>query len=691
MGHYEPPWCTLRTGLQPHRHESDTKRGAGASEPTAALTVSGGRAARNRPSSPNPLPESFPSQLRKGDETDLSPPARLRMPVHRTAPPHRVHATPAAAGRHPATPLRQVRRRAPRTLPPLHTVLGLLLGASLLAGASALSAQAGPDAAERARLAGEVDRIMAELDRDDAPGAIVAWVYAGEVAVERAYGMADLTHAVALTPRTPSNIGSTAKQFTAYAVARLAAEGRLALDDDVRRWLPELPELDAPVTLRHLLTHTSGYREFLNALAVGGWLLEEADFIEPREAFRVVERQPRLQNAPGSEWNYNNTGYVLLAHVIEAATDEPFAPWMRANVFGPLGMDSTWIRSHPGDLVPGRTQGYTPLGGSVFRETADIGGAVGAGAVYTTAGDLARWMGHLARGTAEGASGPEAEALREMTTRYVLSTGDTVGYGLGLELGTERGLRRVSHGGGDRAHRSHFAWYPELDQGLIVISNRGGLPGRVIGELTELFFGEAMEAPVAAAAGAAVAPEPAGVDLAPERFDEVAGRYELEAAPGFVLRFYREGDRFMTQATGQPAFELTATSDSTFVLSVVEAGVTFHRDAEGRVTGLSLHQNGNHPARRLEETASEIDLAPFAGRYFSEEFESVYTIAVEGGRLVAQHRRRGPVRLEQSGDDLFSGAFPLLQVRFERDEAGEVTGFRASAGRARDMWFGRIP
>ena len=609
----------------------------------------------------------------------------------RSRPPRPVHPGAGSPGRCPAPGPRPAWKKGLRALPPVRAALGLLLGAALLAGAAPLAGQAGLDPAERARLVGEVDRIMAELDRDDAPGAIVAWVRGGEVALERAYGMADLTHRIPLTPQTPSNIGSTAKQFTAFALTRLAAEGQLSLDDDVRRWIPELPDLGAPVTLRHLLTHTSGYREFLNALAVGGWLLEEADFIDPAEAVRVVERQPRLQNPPGAEWNYNNTGYVLAGQVVEAVTGEPFAGWMRTNVFAPLGMDSTWIRSHPGDVIPGRTQGYIPLGGSAFRETADIGGAVGAGAVYTTAGDLARWMGHLARGTGEGATGPGVEALREMMTRHVLTTGDTVSYGLGLQLGVERGLEVVSHGGGDRAHRSHFAWYPELDAGLIVVSNHGEFPGRVVAELTELFFGEAMEARVAAGGpDEPPAPERAAFALAPERFDEFVGRYELEAAPGFVLRFFRDGERFMTQATGQPAVELTATSDSTFALSVVEASVTFHRDEEGEVRRLTLHQNGNHPARRLEEAAPDIDLSPFEGRYFSEEFEAVYTIRIDGGRLVAHHRRRGPVTLEHGGGDRFTGAFPLVQVEFERGDDGEVTGFRANATRARDMWFARI-
>jgi CubicO group peptidase (beta-lactamase class C family) len=371
-----------------------------------------------------------------------------------------------------------------------------------------------------------VDQLMADYSGTEVPGALVAVVRNGEIVFERAYGMADLTHDIPFTANTRTNIGSTSKQFTAFAIALLADRGALSIDDDVRTHIPELPDFGETVRLRHLISHTSGYREFLNALAIGGWRLEEADHIDREEILAVVQRQPRLQNTPGSEYNYNNTGYALLAMVVERVTGEPFPEWMRANVFEPLGMGDTMVRGGPGPIVPNRAQGYAPAGDQGFREVTDIGAAMGAGGIYTTIGDLARWMRNLR--TAE-LGGPAV--LERMTTRNVLTTGDTTNYAMGLMVSRTRGLRMIQHGGADAAHRSTFVYYPDLDAGLIVQSNHAGFDGTIPGRIAEIFFGEHMEPGEETADPAApVDFDPAAYD--PAAFDVFVGRYELEDPAG---------------------------------------------------------------------------------------------------------------------------------------------------------------
>jgi CubicO group peptidase (beta-lactamase class C family) len=533
-----------------------------------------------------------------------------------------------------------------------------------------------------------VDRILADYSGTETPGAVVAIVRDGHIVFQRAYGMANLTHGIPFAVDTRTNIGSTSKQFTAFAIALLADRGQLALDDDVRAHIPELPDLGEVVRLRHLVSHTSGYREFLNALAIGGWRFDPLDHIDRDEILTVVQRQPALQNSPGAEYNYNNTGYALLALVVERVTGEPFRDWMRANVFEPLGMNQTVIRGDPQRIVPNSAQGYGPVGedgADGFREIFDIPSAMGAGGIYTTVGDLALWMRNLR--TAE-LGGPAV--LERMTTRNVLTTGDTISYAMGLMVSTVRGLRMVQHGGADAAHRSTFIYHPELDAGLIVQSNHAGFDGTIPGRIAEVFFGEHMEPREDPAAAPDVAFDPELYDTT--SFDAYAGRYELEIQPGFILTFWRDEDRLMTQATGQRAFELTPTSDSTFALPVVRASVTFHRDEDGRVTALTLHQNGNHRAHRLpDEDGDEevVDLAPYVGRYYSAEFETFYDVVLEEDHLVVRHRRLAPMTLAHASDDMFTGSFPLARVEFDRGDDGRVTGFRAGNGRARDILFRR--
>jgi CubicO group peptidase (beta-lactamase class C family) len=565
----------------------------------------------------------------------------------------------------------------------------LAVAVTLLVAVPSLPAQEPDTPQER------VDRIMAAYASPESPGAVVAVVRNGEVVFDRAYGMANLTHQVPLTVDTRGNLASTAKQFTAFAVALLAEQGRLGLDDDVRVHIPELPDLGETVTLRHLLTHTSGYREFLNALAIGGWRIEDLDHIDRHEALEVVRRQPTLQNSPGAEYNYNNTGYVLLAMVVERVTEQSFADWLRANLFTPLGMTATVVREHPRQLVPGAAQGYAPAGaGGAFNEAPDMGGGLGAGDIYSTVGDLARWMTNLGTGDLGGRA-----VLEAMTTRNVLTTGDTTPYGLGLYVRTVRGLRMIEHGGGEMGHRSHFRYYPDLDAGLIVLSNHGRFDGSIPGRIAEVFFGEHMApreelaaaTPPSAVALAAATElfDPASFD--PASFAVYAGRYAVTIQPGMVLSFRREGDRLLVEPTGQTAVELRPTSDATFSVPEAASAVTFHKDPTGAVTGLTWHQAGaDFQALRLPDDEAPLDLAAYQGRYYSTEFETYYTVTAGEDHLVVDHRRRDPVTLKHGHGDAFVGGFPLVQVEFERDEGGAVVAFRVGNIRARDVRFERV-
>lgn len=546
-------------------------------------------------------------------------------------------------------------------------------------------------------VAGRVDQLMAPY-AGDVPGGVVAVVREGEVVFARGYGMADLTHGVPFEVQTRTNIGSTAKQFTAFAVALLDSRGALSLDDDVRDHIPELPDFGRTVTLRHLLSHTSGYREFLNTLAMAGRRIDEGDFIDRREIIAIVQRQPELQNDPGAEWNYNNTAFALLAMVVERVSATPFPEWMRENVFRPLGMESTVVKAAPTQIVENSARGYVPAREGGYREGPDLGGAMGAGGIYTTVGDLARWIANLESGQLGGRALIEA-----MRTPYVLTTGDTTEYGLGLFVDEFRGVRRIHHGGADLAHRSMLAYYPESRTGIVTLSNNASFSPAVAAEVAEVVLGDALE-PVETEGAAAPAPGSAAAVVArdtpfdPERydpasFDDVAGRYSLDRAPAFILRFFRDGDSLFTQATGQPRVPIRPTSDSSFALVGVAASVTFHRGPDGQVTHATLHQNGDHRATRLEGERwqpSEAELEAFTGRYFSEELETFYTVALEEGALVVRHPRLDDVELEPGEEDSFSGGFPLATVEFVRDADGRVAALLASSGRARDIRFERV-
>jgi CubicO group peptidase (beta-lactamase class C family) len=528
---------------------------------------------------------------------------------------------------------------------------------------------------------GKVDQAAAQLYKDT-PGAVVGVIKGGKLAFVKGYGAADLTYGMPFTAETPTNIGSSTKQFTGFALALLASRGKLSLDDDVRKHIPELKDFGKKITLRHLLSHTTGYREFINTLIIEGRQVLEGDYIAPDEVIKVINRQPTLQNEPGAEFNYNNSAFSLATIVLERVTGRPFAEWMREEVFLPLGMTKTWVRANPGQIIPGRSVGYI-AGEGGFREVRDLYGSAGAGGIYTTPGDVAKWMRNLK--TAE-LGGPEV--IRELTTSFVLNSGAPANYGKGVFLDTNRGLKRWQHGGNDVAHSSTFVYYPDLDAGYVVFSNYQGVPGGIANVVADAFFGQHMTAPERATASGTVNAT-SGVDVPAATLRRYAGKYEMTTLGGLLLTVELQGRELRLQVPGQPALPLRPTSTTSFEVVGAPAQITFNTAADSTVEGITFNQGGQHPGRRVVEKAS-VDLTSFAGRYFSEELETFYDLSVEGGQLVIRHRRFGPVPLTHTNGDSFSGTLPVSQVVFRRDTQGNVTEFDAGNGRARGIVFKKV-
>ncbi len=256
-------------------------------------------------------------------------------------------------------------------------------------------------------------------------------------------------------------------------------------------------------------------------------------------------------------------------------------------------------------------------------------------------------------------------------------------------LDTNRGLQRWQHGGNDVAHSSTFVYYPDLDAGYVVFSNYQGVPGGIANVVADAFFGEQMTA--APQRPTATASATSGVDVPAATLRRYAGKYEMTTLGGLLLTVELQGGQLRLQLPGQPALPLRPTSMTTFEVVGAPAQITFNTAADGAVEGITFQQDGaQHPGKRVVEKAAVVDLTNYAGRYFSEELETFYDLSVEGGQLVIRHRRFGPVALTHTSGDSFSATLPVSQVVFRRDAQGNVTGFEAGNGRARDIVFKKV-
>ncbi|MGB3542384.1 serine hydrolase [Rubrivirga sp.] len=527
----------------------------------------------------------------------------------------------------------------------------------------------------------DVDALMAGF-AEDGPGGVVAVYRGGDIEFAKGYGLANVEHGVPNSPSTPYHVASVSKQFTAFAVALLADQGRLSLDDDVRRYIPELADFGHPITLRHLATHTSGLRDHWTLWAMAGGRMD--DVIRQGDLMRLVQRQRDLNFVPGTEHLYSNTGYLLLAEVVARVTGEPFGVWMEAHVFAPLGMDDTQVVDDHERIVPGRAASYYSADGELKRAVLSYANA-GATGLVMTAEDLAHWLRNLA--THEVGGPAVAEAMLE---RGVLASGDTLGYALGVVADEHRGLRRIRHGGSDAGFRTSLVYYPEIDAGIVAMGNVASFDaGRTATAVAEVFFSEHMTP-----ASAAQAPLTDRVRVPLARLDAYAGAYRIEDGPAVTIT--RTGDGLAMEVEGWPPAPLAALADTLFRVAVpgVDVRVGLSVAPDGRVERGTFYQGERStPLRRLGESAwdpSPEALAALAGRYVSPELDAAYEARVDGDRLVLVHRRHGEIALSPTAEDAFSsGVWFLRTVTFERDVAGRPTAMLASSDRVRDLRFER--
>jgi len=525
---------------------------------------------------------------------------------------------------------------------------------------------------------GKVDQLMAFYNKST-PGGVIAVIKSGDVVFSKGYGMANLEYGIPNTPHTPYHMASVSKQFTAFAVAMLADQGRLSLDDEIHKHFPELADFGQTITLRHLLTHTSGLRDQWNLWMMAGGRMD--DVIRQEDLFRLIERQKELNFDPGAEYTYSNTGYMLLAEVVTRVAGEDFGDWMQEHVFGPLEMTSTQIYDDHERLVEGRAYSYANSAEGIKKAVLSYANA-GATSLFTTAEDLAHWLRNFR--TAE-VGGPAV--IEQMQERGVLVSGDTLGYALGIGIGTYRGLRRIQHGGADAGYRTMLTYYPEIDAGVVVLSNYGSFnTGQMANNVADAFFTEHME-PVEQAPADPV-PE-AGVTIASDLLDAYAGEYALNEGP--ILQIVRTDDVLYAQVEGQPRVLLTALADTLFRIDVPgeDVRISFHVEPDGSVERGTVHQQSDSPFRRIEPWEPDVEsLASFTGKYDSPELETFYSVIVDGDQLVARHRRHGDITLTPTEEDTFEASEWFFgTVLFERDDAGRITGMRVSNGRVRNLLF----
>jgi CubicO group peptidase (beta-lactamase class C family) len=519
-------------------------------------------------------------------------------------------------------------------------------------------------------LSQKVDQIFARWNKPDSPGAAVVVLKDGLIIHKRGYGMANLKNGMPITSSTVFEIGSIAKQFTAMAIALLAAQEIVSLDDDIRRYVPEISDFGKPITIRKLVYHTSGLRNWEVLFKLTGYQGEK----NSRQVLQMVSQQKELNFDPGEEYTYCNTGYLLLAEVVQRVTGQSFREWTKVNIFKPLNMTHTNFCDDPAGLAKNRALGYMPNRNGGFREIKYTWAVPGPTSLFTTAEDLAKWMKNFAD---RRLGGPVV--MEQMLQRGMLNDGSRLDYACGLEIGEYRGLKRIYHQGGWSGFRSVLIFFPEQKFGVIILSNLGlGAfnPMPLANRITDIYLKKKL-APVQS-------PVKKTVKLDPKVYDAFIGKYILPlpySSPGFVS-IMKENDRLFGQIEGQTRQELLPESENSFWVKKENIHLIFLPDEIGKFNQFSTRIGSWKlplPARRLQKIESE-ELKQFAGDFDSRELATTWTISVHKDQLWAKHAAQDDVRLFYTGANRFTGdKWWFQQIDFSQDDKGRINGFKLSA------------
>ena len=549
----------------------------------------------------------------------------------------------------------------------MRVVAAMLL---LLAQAVPLAAQTSPPQTNEQT----VDRLFADYDKPGSPGCALGVIQHGAFLYRKSYGEASLELGVPLSSQSLFYMGSVSKQFTAASVVLAAEQGLLSLDDDIRKYVPELPDYGKPVTLRQMLHHTSGLREYETLEVLAGQ--SDRNLRPTSELIELIARQKGLNFEPGTEFQYSNTNYFLLAEVIKRATGKPLSVFAAENIFRPLGMTHTLFYDDSSMVVPGRVPAYAAgHNGGFLVDWSTNFDRVGAGGLLTSVDDLLLWDrnfydNHLGKGT----------LIKQLETRGTLADGTQIPYLLGLEEGTYRGLPIIEHSGGHFGYSAELLRFPQQHFTVACLCNVDQAdPVTLAYSVADIYLKDRLQA-----ADVSTPPSASQFPFGPARF---TGKYHSTRYHTMRSVTVKDG----RLSIGSTAFDRVGAnvfkssgpwgSTATFEASGAEEKLIIGSDGQVEWTGARVNV--------LE--MKQATLADYAGTYTSAELKASYTITVTHGALNLQAYGDSVITLKPGiRDEFVSSRLPMLgyiALVFQRAANGRVSGLALSSAGVRDLKF----
>ena len=527
-----------------------------------------------------------------------------------------------------------------------------------------------------------IDELFSDWDKKDAPGAAIGIVKDGKLIYANGYGIGDLEHDIEITPSSVFYTGSVSKQFVTFSILLLEEQGKINLDDKIQKYLPDFPEYDTPLTIRHFIHHTSGVRDFLTLMYLKG--RNYLDNSDVDEVYELIKSQKELNFSPGEKYLYSNSCYFMLAMIVEKAAGQSIKLFADKHIFQPLGMKNTLFYDDNTDLIKNRVFSYNKKQGMPGYDNLIMRfDLVGSGGVYSNIEDLFLWDQNFYNNKlGKGGQG----IIQKMHEEGLLNNGKSSGYAFALNNGSYKGLKTVSHGGSLAGYRAQLMRFPDEKFSIIILANRGDAnPTQKAFQISDILLKDKF---IAEPKKKEIKTEKPKIINSSEKFslNQLAGNFEIQ--PGVILEISVKNDGLhVLQGWNNSSYDIINTEGNTYEIpnnSTIQFEFSALKDDFAQ--NLTVYQNGNKTVTKRKKAmdSSKLNLNDYTGSFYSEEIDATYKLIVEDEILKIKMTNNDTQVLKTSDIDFFitDGA----QVRFTRTN-GKIMGFELDAGRVTNLKF----
>jgi len=511
----------------------------------------------------------------------------------------------------------------------------------------------------------KVDSVFAKYDKPNSPGCALAILKDGKITYKKGYGMSNLDYGIAISPSSIFHVCSVSKQFTAAAIIMLSQEGKLSLNDDIRKYIPEVPDFGHIITFNHLLHHTSGLRDQWDLKALAGW--RDNDLITEKDIMEMLARQKALNFIPGDEFNYCNTGYTLLAVVVKRVTGVSLREYTDSVFFKPLGMTNTHFHNDHAEITPNRTSAYRKDEKGIWKISIPEFDTYGPTSLFTTVEDLAKWDENFYTKQIGG-----NDFVNAMQLTGFLNEGTPQTYASGLFIETYNGYKTVVHSGADAGYRSYFLRFPDQHFSVILLANIANINTRSLStKVADIFLKN----------------NSVKKQIATSKIDSTivkgwTGDY-LDMNTKESVKFIYKNEKLQTN-------DMILSSSSSLLFTDPNSVSTNSFSGDSGNTKFILSSKGlkNKTFKKVKKTKlSTAQLQEYKGEFYSHELDTRYKISVNENELLVKIPRNDEMKFSPVIKDMFSGNFIMT---FSRDKAKKINGFFITTGRVRNLNFEKI-